>query len=133
MIFALWILGTSTGVFRPRRIGPARQTNPVWPRTFGWTAAAFLWGLDLGSGLTTQSTYTSYWLLPTLVVAAADPIIGAWSYLAFAAARALPILLGPVLPAESPMRFLELRLPFRSIDAIAAGLAMIYSVALVIG
>lgn len=40
-----------------------RQTRGAWYREFGPKSAAMLWGLDLGSGLTTFISFSGYWLI----------------------------------------------------------------------
>jgi len=100
-VFSVWLIMNWLGVVRDRWFGPTRQTDPVWVRRFGHTHAAFLWGLDLSTGFTTQSTYAGYWLLPLVVLLTADPVVGATSYVLFAIARAAPIVGSPVLPKGS--------------------------------
>jgi hypothetical protein len=45
-----------------------RQTHKTWRSRYGPVRAAWLWGLDLGSGLTTLVLYAGYWLLPVAIV-----------------------------------------------------------------
>jgi len=66
-----------------------RQTNPVWRHRFGPTWAAWLWGLDLGSGLTTLVSYAAYWLLPIAVILRGEVWYGAGVFGLFGFGRAL--------------------------------------------
>lgn len=110
------------------QVGMRRQTHPVWPHTFGRTTAALLWGLDLGTNLTTQSTYFASWLLPLLVLLAGDPDTGVASYLLFATLRTAPVVIGPLISGDRLAwamgfrdRFARLNAPF----AVAAGIAAV--------
>lgn len=69
----LGVLGLALGLrelgFLPLRIPQVpRQTTKTWFLRFGPVQAPFLWGLDLGSGLTTYVRYGGYWLLPAAVL-----------------------------------------------------------------
>jgi hypothetical protein len=66
-----------------------RQTNSMWRHRYGPTWAAWFWGLDLGSGLTTLVNYAAYWLLPVAVVLRGDVWYGAALLGLFGSGRAV--------------------------------------------
>jgi hypothetical protein len=122
--FAIWLVLASLGVVPRWHIGPWRQTHPLWRWRFGPTLAALLWGLDLGSGFTTQSTHPSFWLLPMAVLVQADPILGMFTYLAFNLVRAAPVLVGPLLPGDPVSWLGTLGRLDRSLELVAALIAI---------
>lgn len=124
-LFALWLILGSLGLVQRRRIGPSRQTNPVWRRRFGTTRAAFLWGVDLSTGFTTQSTYAGFWLLPLVVMLVANPAVGAISYLTFSLTRAMPIALSPILPGGGMEIAFRLTDPLRRVNVAVAVVALV--------
>src|ERR1700716_3390794 len=67
------------GVRGARPLTWRRQTCYLWWRGFGDRRAWFLWGLDLGLGVTTYRATSLYWaaVLPTVLLAppAAGPLI----------------------------------------------------------
>lgn len=111
-----------------------RQTNKVWGNRFGFTAAAWSWGVDLGSGLTTIVTYSGYWILVLAAVLKGDVVYGAVILAMFALGRVSSVVIVPHmlesdrslldslrgLPAHRP----DLQRWHRySLVALAAGLA----------
>jgi hypothetical protein len=124
-VFALWVLLVGFDVVSEHRLGPARQTHPAWARRFGRVQAAFLWGLDLGTGLTTQSTYVGYWLLPLAVLAAGQPAVGLAAYLVFSLTRSAPVVLGPILPKNGLLWVSRFREPMRQVNVLVAATALL--------
>ena len=53
-----------------------RQTQKTWRHRFGPLMSAWLWGLDLGSGLTTLVNYAVYWILPLAAILRGDVVYG---------------------------------------------------------
>ena len=53
-----------------------RQTKKTWRDRYGPAFASFLWGIDLGSGLTTRVNFVSYWLVVCTSFLLSDPIYG---------------------------------------------------------
>jgi hypothetical protein len=92
--------------------------------------AAFLWGIDLGTGFTTQSTHPSVWLLPIAVLVTAEPMLGIGMYLLFNFVRGFPVLLGPLLPGDRISWLATLGRPVRKLEVLAA---MISVASIVIG
>lgn len=54
-----------------------RQTRAHWFWRFGTTRASFLWGLDLGAGITTIRVASLYWVVLLVVVLIGTPLTGA--------------------------------------------------------
>lgn len=75
-----------------------RQTRKEWFYAYGPLAAAFLWGLDLGTGLTTVRVFASFWLLPAAAFLLAEPLSGALIMGSYGLGRALMVATGIVLP-----------------------------------
>lgn len=68
-----------------------RQTAKQWRHRMGPIAAAFAWGADLGSGITTYIRYGGFWLLPASAVLSESVTVGAVLIGAFGIARGLTI------------------------------------------
>src|SRR5690242_11728787 len=68
------------------------QVPEPWRRTMPLTLALFLYGLLLGTGLTTYVPATAAWALPALSLALGDLHASLAIALGFAAGRALPVL-----------------------------------------
>ena len=69
------------------------QVPEPWRRTMPLPRALFLYGLLLGTGLTTYVPATAAWALPALSLALGDVKASLAIALGFAAGRALPVLL----------------------------------------
>jgi hypothetical protein len=63
----------------------------------GPVGAAFWWGADLGSGLTTLVTFSGYWLLVAAVLLRGGAIYGAIVLGLYATGRALSVAVVPLL------------------------------------
>lgn len=124
VLLSVWLVSVRAGLVSERRFGPTRQTHPVWARSFGRAKGAFLWGVDLGSGLTTRSTYQSYWLLPISVLLIGRPGIGALSFACFALARSIPVVLGPKLPSDGLGWAASFRRRLEFVDVVCAVVAV---------
>jgi hypothetical protein len=74
-----------------------RQTQKVWGNRFGPATAAWWWGLDLGSGLTTIVTFSGYWLLVLAVLFGSDARYGAAVLGLYGLGRSLSVVLVPLL------------------------------------
>lgn len=74
-----------------------RQTAKMWRARFGPVGAAWRWGLDLGSGLTTFVTFSGYWLVLVAVIVQGVPIYGASVIGLFGLGRALAVTIVPML------------------------------------
>jgi len=75
----------------------SRQTSNGWYTRFGPIGAAWWWGIDLGSGLTTLITFSGYWLLVLAVFANGIPIYGGIVLGLYGLGRALPVGISPLL------------------------------------
>lgn len=64
-----------------------RQTSPKFRTKFGLIRGALLWGIDLGSGITTLVHYATYWLIPVAVILVGEPALGVAVMTAFALGR----------------------------------------------
>ena len=100
------------------------QVPEPWRRTMPLTRALFLYGLLLGTGLTTYVPATAAWALPALSLALGD----VWASLAiaagFAAGRALPVLfLRETTIAERPrgLRLVRVLAAASLLAALVAG------------
>src|SRR6476659_3291646 len=79
------------------------QVPEPWRRTMPLPRALFLYGLLLGTGLTTYVPATAAWALPALSLALGDVRASLAIALGFAAGRALPVLaLRETTVAERP-------------------------------
>lgn len=76
----------------------SRQTRKQWFLVGGAERAAFLWGLDLGFGLSTTRVFSSFWLLPVGALLLADPLAGALVMGSYGLGRTLLVATGPLLP-----------------------------------
>jgi hypothetical protein len=78
---------------RGRRLGLARQTPMGWRHRFSPGKASFLYGVDLGTGLTTRLYFASY--LVALIAAGVSASVGAGAAIgaAFGSSRALVAVL----------------------------------------
>jgi hypothetical protein len=74
-----------------------RQTRGLWTKKYGATAAALLWGLDIGLVLSTWFTFAGGWLVIILALAAGNGWTGASVVLAYWVGRAASVWLGPWL------------------------------------
>lgn len=68
---------------------------------YGPVSSAFLWGVDLGLGLTTRVTFASYWVLLLACFALGDPFGGAVPLGSYGLGRTLLVASGPILTAKS--------------------------------
>jgi hypothetical protein len=73
-----------------------RQTVKTWFPAVSAAHAAFWWGLDLGSGLTTLVTFSGYWLIVAAAVLKGDAAFGALLLGGYGLGRSLPIALAPL-------------------------------------
>jgi cytochrome c biogenesis protein CcdA len=82
-----------------------RQTAGIWAKSPGGTAAAILWGLDLGLVVTTWLNFSGVWLLATVAFLGAEPLLGAALFAAYWFGRALPVWIAPLFmetPTDTP-------------------------------
>ena len=86
-----------------------RQTRDVWGKRFDGTAAATLWGMDVGLAFTTRFTFSGLSVLTAVAVAAGSPGFGAVIFVALWLGRALPPWMGPLLlpDANATPQFLD--------------------------
>jgi hypothetical protein len=76
-----------------RRMGLGRQTPIGWRSRFSPTVASFLYGLDLGTGITTRLYFASYLVAVLAAAIAGEVWIGAAIGAAFGGTRALVAVL----------------------------------------
>lgn len=74
-----------------------RQTGKTWYARLGPIGAAWWWGLDLGSGLTTLVTFSGYWLLVLAALLKGIPLYGGLVLGLYGLGRALSVALTPFL------------------------------------
>jgi len=74
-----------------------RQTQGMWAKSYGFTAAALLWGLDLGLVFTTWLTLSGAWVLALAAFLVGKPLFGAALFGAYWLGRALSVWVGPLL------------------------------------
>jgi hypothetical protein len=75
----------------------ARQTEGLWVKRWGGTAAPILWGLDLGLTFSTWLTFSGAWVLAVLAVLLGSPAFGAGLFVAYWLGRALSVWIAPLL------------------------------------
>lgn len=76
-----------------------RQTSKMWFVSMGPVRAAWWWGVDLGSGLTTLVTFSGYWILILAILFNGTPGYGALLLGVFALGRAAAVGGVPLLVA----------------------------------
>ncbi|MGH2443984.1 MAG: hypothetical protein ACRDFX_12585 [Chloroflexota bacterium] len=69
-----------------------RQTNKTWYHHLGPVTAAWWWGVDTGSGLTTIVTYSAYWLVVIAVLLHGSALYGALALGLYALGRSTAVL-----------------------------------------
>jgi hypothetical protein len=74
-----------------------RQTRGMWAKDYGFTAAALLWGLDLGLVFTTWLTLSGAWVLAVVAFLVGEPLFGAALFGAYWLGRALSVWIAPLL------------------------------------
>lgn len=104
------------------------QVPEPWRRTMPLPRALFLYGLLLGTGLTTYVPATAAWALPALSLALGDVAAALAIAAGFAAGRALPVVVlaargGETVLAERPqgLRLLRLLTAVSLLLALVAG------------
>src|SRR3954469_18491309 len=100
------------------------QVPEPWRRTMPLPRALFLYGVLLGTGLTTYVPATAAWALPALSLALGDVKASLAIALGFAAGRALPVLaLSETAVAERPrgLRLLRVLAAASLLAALVAG------------
>jgi len=75
-----------------------RQTRGSWYRELGAIRAAWLWGLDLGSGMTTFVFYSGYWVVVLGAAFTGSALQSACILAAYGLGRGAVVLL-PAIPA----------------------------------
>ncbi len=87
-----------------------RQTVKIWFHRLGPTEAAWWWGMDLGSGLTTRVAFPIYWLLVVGALLSGGPAHGALVLCLFGFGRSVvTVILPPLfdLNAQTLARFVN--------------------------
>ena len=74
-----------------------RQTRKAWRIRHGPISAAFMWGMDLGLGLSTRINFVSYSILASGCFLIADPAHGAIIISGYGLGRTLVIASGPLI------------------------------------
>lgn len=99
-----------------------RQTVKSWRQRGGPARSAFMWGLDIGAGLTTRVTYRSLWGLLALCFIFGSPLLGAIIMASYGAGRIVLVLSGPLLlrARELDAAILAITLPARPWHAVHA-------------
>lgn len=138
----LWlILGVLSLLLAIREFGWARfpipqwkrQTEKTWSHRMHPIVAAWWWGIDLGSGLTTLVTFSGYWLLVIVALLQGEPGYGALVLGMYGLGRGLAVWLPPHLlkgmPLQAGLRALLMNRSFlhrwHGYELIGMGLGMI--------
>ncbi len=101
-----------------------RQSNGKWARR-GQPTAAILWGLDVGSFVTTWLTFTGAWWLVVLAAFSNEPAFAAALFAAHWLGRCALLWVGPWLIPDAksspilPAAWSRLRYKFQLLDAAA--------------
>jgi hypothetical protein len=74
-----------------------RQTDPGWIRDYGFVMASAMWGFHLGIGFVTRITFGGFWALTLLALSLGGVKFGIGLLLTYWSARALSVLLAPVM------------------------------------
>jgi hypothetical protein len=74
-----------------------RQTEGMWAKSYGFTAAALLWGLDLGLVFTTWLTLSGVWVLAVVAFVVGKAWFGAALFAGYWLGRALSVWVAPLL------------------------------------
>jgi hypothetical protein len=112
-----------------------RQTDRRWWDLLGPVGAVFLWGFDLGLGLTTVRVASLYWVVAFVVIVVASPLMGALILGFYGLAIALNLVLGLLLFHEgkrnvaAAIQAIKLLQPIKTCLAV---LLLIWSVWLII-
>lgn len=96
-ILAVMLALQELGDIRRFRMRYARQTNPRWRSWQSPWRGAFLWGVDLGIGITTQRPYGSIWPFMLLIALQPSAVASAAAGAMFGLGRSGPVWLGPRL------------------------------------
>ena len=90
-----------------------RQTAKWWRARFGAVGAAWLWGLDLGSGLTTIVTFSGYCILVLAALNSGNVWYGGLILGIFGISRAIVVFIMPklVMSQENHLRWMIQTLP----------------------
>jgi hypothetical protein len=78
-----------------------RQTKDIWGKTLPGTAAAVLWGLDLGLIFTTWLTFSGAWLLAVVAALVGAPAFGAALFVIYWLGRAVSVWIAPLLMPDA--------------------------------
>lgn len=98
---ALLAVAREVNLVRFRLPQPLRQTSDRWGKRFGEHTTVILWGLDLGSTISTRYTFAGTWVLIVLALLAHDPSVGATAFLACWTGRAGAVWLAPLYLADA--------------------------------
>lgn len=88
-----------------------RQTPKRWQFRNGAAKTAFMWGLDLGLGVTTRVNYASYWLLVAACLLLAQPLGAAALLGGYGLGRTILVATGPLL-VHGRASVINLNVPF---------------------
>ncbi len=104
----VWVLPLFSLVLTAREVGwiqfplPERrlQTERVWAHSFGFVAAAAMWGFHIGLGFATRITYGGFWVVVVAILGLGHVKYGALLMATYWLGRALSVLAAPaILPA----------------------------------
>jgi hypothetical protein len=91
------MLGLAEAMHACERWSPfGRQTEQAW-RSWGSTAAAFLWGADIGNGITTRINHCSQWLLFVGALTSGAAALGAALLVVSGVGRLILVISGGLL------------------------------------
>lgn len=74
---------------------PKRQTKDGWAKRFDGHTTAVLWGLDLGTLVSTRFTFSGTWILVLLPLLTGDPLLGAVAFAASWLGRVATVWITP--------------------------------------
>ena len=96
----LALLFRDVGILPFRLPGRKRNSEGAF-LSFGYISASFMWGLDIGLGITTWIAFGGYWGVIATILAIGDPLYAGLIMGSYWLGRTLSVWLAPVLLAES--------------------------------
>ncbi|HWM01608.1 MAG TPA: hypothetical protein VNP92_04650 [Actinophytocola sp.] len=93
---AVVALAREAGLVRFPLPQPLRQTKDIWAKRYGGHTTAMLWGLDLGTVVSTRFTFAGTWVLILLPLLTGDPLLGVLAFASCWLGRVATVWIGPL-------------------------------------
>lgn len=93
--------GVDAGLLGLKKVTTRRQTPGYWPCTFGDYPAAFAWGFDLGSLVTTRIPFQASLILPIASFLSGSVVFAVGAMASYGLARALAVSLAVMRAGEA--------------------------------